>query len=69
MTMLLLPHSIIDKEIVAKKTNTILLAEFVSKILSRVRGSRTNNNGFWIGWLDFLALLLQLQPIITARNQ
>jgi hypothetical protein len=29
----------------------------------------TNNNGFWIGWLDLLALLLQLQPIITAHNQ
>jgi hypothetical protein len=37
--------------------------------LSRVRGSVTNNNGFWIGWLDLLALLLQLQPIITAHNQ
>jgi hypothetical protein len=29
----------------------------------------TNNNGFWIWWLDLLALLLQLQPIITAHNQ
>jgi hypothetical protein len=36
---------------------------------SRIRGSVTNNNGFWIGWLDLLALLLQLQPIITAHNQ
>jgi hypothetical protein len=27
-----------------------------------------NNNGFWIGWLDLLALRLQLQPIITAHN-
>jgi hypothetical protein len=26
-------------------------------ILSRVRGSVTNNNGFWITWLDLLALL------------
>jgi hypothetical protein len=25
--------------------------------LSRVRGSVTNNNGFWIGWLDLLVLL------------
>jgi hypothetical protein len=29
----------------------------------------TNNNGFWIGWLDLLALLLQLQSIITAHNR
>jgi hypothetical protein len=29
----------------------------------------TNNNGFWIGWLDLLAILLQLQPVITAHNQ
>jgi hypothetical protein len=29
----------------------------------------TNNNGFWIGWLNLLALLLQLQPIITAHNK
>jgi hypothetical protein len=29
----------------------------------------TNNNGFWIGLLDSLALPLQLQPIITAHNQ
>jgi hypothetical protein len=36
--------------------------------LSRVRGSVTNNNGFWTGWLDLLALLLQLQLIITAHN-
>jgi hypothetical protein len=34
--------------------------------LSRVRGSVTNNNGFWIGWLDSLALLLQLQ---SAHNR
>jgi hypothetical protein len=27
-----------------------------------------NNNGFWIGWLDLVALRLQLQPIITAHN-
>jgi hypothetical protein len=25
-----------------------------SNYLSRVRGSTTNNNGFWIGWLDLL---------------
>jgi hypothetical protein len=29
----------------------------------------TNNNGFWTGWLDLLALLLLLYPIITAHNQ
>jgi hypothetical protein len=38
-------------------------------ILSRVQGFVTNNNEFWIGWLDLFALLLQLQLIITARNQ
>jgi hypothetical protein len=38
-------------------------------IPSRDRGSVTNNNGLWIGWLDLLALLLQLQLIITAHNQ
>jgi hypothetical protein len=45
---------------------------FVLILLSRVRGSVTDNNGFWIGWLDLLALLLQLQnlqPITTAHNQ
>jgi hypothetical protein len=26
-------------------------------ILSRVRGSVTNNNGYWIGWSDLLALI------------
>jgi hypothetical protein len=29
----------------------------------------TNNNGFWLGWLDLLALLLQLQLIVLASNQ
>jgi hypothetical protein len=27
------------------------------KILTRIRGSVTNNNGFWIGWLDLLHLI------------
>jgi hypothetical protein len=36
---------------------------------SRVRGSMTNNNGFWAEWLDLLALFLQLQSITTAHNQ
>jgi hypothetical protein len=31
--------------------------------------SMTNNNGFWIWWLDLLALLLQLKSIITAHNE
>jgi hypothetical protein len=31
--------------------------------------SVTNNNGFWIRWLDLLALFLQLQAIMTAYNQ
>jgi hypothetical protein len=35
---------------------------------SRVRGSVTNNNGLWIGWLDLLALLLQLLLIAIAYN-
>jgi hypothetical protein len=34
-----------------------------------VWGSVTNNNSFWIGWLDLLARLLQLQSSITAHNQ
>jgi hypothetical protein len=38
-------------------------------LLSHVQGSVTNNNEFWIGQLDLLALLLQLQSIITAHNQ
>jgi hypothetical protein len=37
--------------------------------MSSVRGSVTNNNWFWIGWLDLLAFLLQLQSIITAPHQ
>jgi hypothetical protein len=32
-------------------------------IPSRVRGSVSNNNGFWIGYLDLLALLIQLHLI------
>jgi hypothetical protein len=34
-----------------------------------MRGFMTDNNGLWIGWLDLLALLLQLQPIIGAHNR
>jgi hypothetical protein len=29
----------------------------------------TNNNGFWIGWLGLLILLLQLKLIIAVRNR
>jgi hypothetical protein len=40
-------------------------------ILSYGQGSLTNNNGFWIGWLDLLALLLQfhLITVTTAHNR
>jgi hypothetical protein len=37
-------------------------------IFSRGRGSVSNNNGFWIGWLDLLALLLQLHLITINYN-
>jgi hypothetical protein len=36
-------------------------------VLSRVRGSVTNNNGFWFGLWDLLALLLQ--SLIKAHNR
>jgi hypothetical protein len=41
------------------------------KILSHVRGSVTNNNGFWIGWSDYWHLLLQSLSITvtTVHNQ
>jgi hypothetical protein len=35
----------------------------IGTIWSRVRGSTTNDNGFWIGWLDVLAPSLQLQQL------
>jgi hypothetical protein len=42
-------------------------------LVSRFHGSVTNNNGFWIGRLDLLTLLLQLhfqlQSLITAHNR
>jgi hypothetical protein len=37
-------------------------------LLSRVRDSVTNNNGFWIGWMDLLALLLQSLLVTTTYN-
>jgi hypothetical protein len=41
----------------------------ISCVLSRIWTSVTNNNGFWIRWLELLALRLQLQSVTTARNQ
>jgi hypothetical protein len=38
-------------------------------VLSHVRGSVTKNSGFWIGSFDVFALLLRLQPVITAHTQ
>jgi hypothetical protein len=38
---------------------TFLKIKEKNNILPLVRGSVTNNDGFWIGWLDLLALLLQ----------
>jgi hypothetical protein len=38
-------------------------------LLSRVRDSLTNNNRFWIGWLNLLPPFLQLKSILTAHNQ
>jgi hypothetical protein len=37
-------------------------------ILSCVRGSVMNNNGFWIGRLDLLAMLVQLHLITITHN-
>jgi hypothetical protein len=37
-------------------------------ILSRVRGSVTNNNGFWIGWLDLLTPSLQSLVITVSYS-
>jgi hypothetical protein len=36
-------------------------------VRSRVRGSVTNNNGFWIGWLDLLTPL-ELQKLISFKQ-
>jgi hypothetical protein len=38
-------------------------------VLSRVRGSVTYSNGFWIGWLDLLTLLTQLLLITIAYSR
>jgi hypothetical protein len=54
--------------VVCRSLHKYRCVNFKSYILSRVRGSVTNNNGFWIGWLNVLALLLQLRPTITAHN-
>jgi hypothetical protein len=34
-----------------------------------MKGLRDEYKGFWIGWLDVLALPLQLQAIKTAHTQ
>jgi hypothetical protein len=52
-------------QIMIKPHTTALWSEY---ILSHVQGPVTNNNGFWTGWLDLLALLLQLHLIITSHN-
>jgi hypothetical protein len=60
-----------------KLKNTKLISTFVMpysydltfEMKLSVRGSVTNNNGFWIGLLDLLALVLLWQPIITAHSQ
>jgi hypothetical protein len=38
-------------------------------ILSLMRGLSDEYNGFWIGWLDLLALLSQIQLTIRAHYQ
>jgi hypothetical protein len=43
----------------------VLWITFVANVLSRVWGSVTNNNGFWIGWLD---LLTPSFSITTTHN-
>jgi hypothetical protein len=43
--------------------------EGLSWLSVTMRGLRDEYNGFWIGWLDFLAFLLQLQSTIPAHNQ
>jgi hypothetical protein len=40
----------------------INVATYQINILSRVYGSVTNNNGFWIGWLDLLAPSCTVAP-------
>jgi hypothetical protein len=37
--------------------------------MSHVLGSVTNNNGFWIGQLDLLALILQLHSVTNDSSQ
>jgi hypothetical protein len=48
--------------------NYVNKSHFNYNILSRVRGSVTNNNGFWIRWLNLLALILQSLLIILTYN-
>jgi hypothetical protein len=45
-------------------TSRCLVMDVLSvTILSRMRGSVTDNNGFWIGWLDFLTLLYKYNQL------
>jgi hypothetical protein len=46
----------------------LLRLQWVECVPSRVRGSVTNNNGVWIGWLDLLTFLLQ-SLLITMNLQ
>jgi hypothetical protein len=51
-------------------SSQILFQHFlIGYVLPRIRGLRAEYNGFWIGCLDLLALLLHLPSIITAHNQ
>jgi hypothetical protein len=43
-------------------------ANLLSFILSRVRGTMTNNHAFWIGLLDLLDLFLQFHLITITYN-
>jgi hypothetical protein len=47
----------------------IFIYRKVFDLLSRVRGSVTNSNGLWIGWLDLLTLLLQSVLIAISLQQ
>jgi hypothetical protein len=49
--------------------NSVGQIAYVAKTYCQVRGvCVTDNNRFWMGWLDWLAVLLQLQQIITVHN-
>jgi hypothetical protein len=58
-------------ELITKKqvcvTHSVFVSD-ISNILSSVRGSVTNNNGFWIRWLDLLTPSLQSLLITINDN-